>query len=290
MANYPRRESHFAHKLVRLMMRTCAAQEIGSDAALLVTMIVHTEDAKRYTSPVTFWNDQLMSILGFSWGKLDRARKRAVASNWLHYEPGGKGKVGKYWAIVPAKFADLTDVPADCDAGVILSTRGETNGEEKALSSPPVEREAGEKRGRSAEHSTLDLNLALKDFGPEPPQAACPDTPARKDGRNESFAGTATAAADPQSEFSFPIRGKGAKHWRLPAAKLEEYRESFPGMDLEAELRKARQWTRDNPSKRKTASGMLAFLTRWLSKAANRGDSNGNSRSPREQETSPFDN
>lgn len=276
MAKYPCRESHFAHKLVRLMMRTCAAQEIGSDAALLVTMIAHTEDAKRYTAPVTFWNDQLMSIMGFSWGKLDRARKRAVASNWLHYEPGGRGKVGKYWAIVPAKFTDLTDVPADCDAGVILSTRGETNGEEKALSSPPAEREAGEKRGRSAEHSTLDLNLNLQEqpsvVCSEPPQAAHSEPPVESGGK---------------SEYAFPIRGKGAKHWWLPAAKLEEYRESFPGIDVEAEMRKARQWARDNKSKRKTASGMLGFLTRWLNREANRGDSNGNSRSPRAQEEAP---
>ncbi len=287
MTEYPSRDSHFAHKVVRLMIRCCAAQEIGTDGFLLVTVIAHTEDAKRYSGPVTFWNDQLTSVLGFkSWGKLARARNKAVAGRWLHYEPGKKGTVGRYWTTVPPDLLGMSDGPVDCDyPHVFLSNSGGENGAHP-----------GRKRGASGEHSTLSLNLALKDFGPEPPQAACPDPPARKErgakgGKDAHPAeGTATAAADPLSEFCFPVRGKGAEDWWLPAAKLEEYRESFPGMHVDAELRKARQWTRDNPSKRKTASGMLAFLTRWLSKAANRGDSNGNSRSPREQETSPFDN
>lgn len=54
------------------------------------------------------------------------------------------------------------------------------------------------------------------------------------------------------------------------ASKLSEYRESFPGVDVIAEARKARQWCIDNPAKRKTARGMAAFLSRWFSKEQNR--------------------
>ena len=62
---------------------------------------------------------------------------------------------------------------------------------------------------------------------------------------------------------------KNGKTWGLTAAKLAEYRETFPGFDVEAELRLARQWCIDNPGKRKTAKGMPKFLTSWLSRKTN---------------------
>lgn len=167
MAEYPQRNHHFAHRVVRLMIRTCAAQEIGTDGFLLVTVIAHTEDAKRYTSPVTFWNDQLVSILGFTtWGKLDRARKRAVEAGWLHYEPGGKSKVGRYWTIIPAIYDTIPDGAVDCDyPTAFLSTSEETTeghpGDKRDLSGG----QTGDIRGTSGEHSTLTLSLSL----PPPP-------------------------------------------------------------------------------------------------------------------------
>lgn len=82
------------------------------------------------------------------------------------------------------------------------------------------------------------------------------------------------------SEFVFPTSGKGAKEWVLPQAKLDEYIDAYPGLDVLTELRKARQWCRDNERDRKTAGGMLSFLTRWLNREQNsgrgrRGSTNG---------------
>ena len=82
----------------------------------------------------------------------------------------------------------------------------------------------------------------------------------------------------PPPEFVFPCSGKkGGDEFSLVADKIAEYAESFPGVDVRAEIRAALQWCRDNPSKRKTKRGMPAFLTRWLSKAQNssRGKTNG---------------
>lgn len=70
----------------------------------------------------------------------------------------------------------------------------------------------------------------------------------------------------------FPTCGKGAKEWGLSQEKIDEYLESFPGVDVMAQLRLARQWCIDTPKKRKTPVGMPSFLTRWLSSAQNRGD------------------
>ncbi len=54
-------------------------------------------------------------------------------------------------------------------------------------------------------------------------------------------------------------------------SKVSEYRATFPGLDVEGECRKALQWTRDNPTRRKTARGMPKFLFGWLERAQNGG-------------------
>jgi hypothetical protein len=98
------------------MTKTCAAQSIGQDAFLLVTVIAATEDAARYRRAVTFTTGQLLPILGFGkWERLDAARKKAVGGGWLHYEPSPSGshQPGAYWAQIPEGLADLSDAPID---------------------------------------------------------------------------------------------------------------------------------------------------------------------------------
>lgn len=71
--------------------------------------------------------------------------------------------------------------------------------------------------------------------------------------------------------LSFPCVGNGTMEWGLTHSKAKEYLESFPAVDIEIEARKALQWCRDNPQKRKTFRGMPAFLSRWFSKAQDKG-------------------
>ncbi|NLS97427.1 MAG: hypothetical protein GXX96_35250 [Planctomycetaceae bacterium] len=83
--------------------------------------------------------------------------------------------------------------------------------------------------------------------------------------------------------LEFPTVGTGAKTWHLTQSKVDEYSEAFPGLDIVAECRKARQWCKDNPEKRKTPKGMPRFLNTWLSKAQDeRGGRNGNGKSLRQ--------
>lgn len=73
-----------------------------------------------------------------------------------------------------------------------------------------------------------------------------------------------------QPILTFPCAGmRGGSVWHLYPSKLSEYQESYPGIDALAECRKALQWCRDNPAKRKTPKGMLAFLNRWIQNAQN---------------------
>lgn len=97
----------------------------------------------------------------------------------------------------------------------------------------------------------------------------------RKDGKKDSCGEPAKPTSPPPSTDStimvFPCVGKGPTEWPLTAAKLAEYSEAFPDLDLPAEMRAARQWCIDNRTKRKTFCGMPAFLSRWLTKSQNEG-------------------
>jgi hypothetical protein len=75
--------------------------------------------------------------------------------------------------------------------------------------------------------------------------------------------------------LTFPTVGKGAKAWGLTEAKVKEYSEAYPGVDVLAECKKALQWCRDNPRQQKTPQGMAAFLSRWLSKQQDRSSRRG---------------
>ena len=114
--SYPKRPQYFAQKVTRLLVKTCATQEIGQAATLLVVVGAATEDAARYRRPVTFFNDQLLPLIGLrKWEALDNARKAAVNAGWLNYEPPPKGtkKPGRYWAAIPAEAEGLDDSPVD---------------------------------------------------------------------------------------------------------------------------------------------------------------------------------
>jgi hypothetical protein len=85
--------------------------------------------------------------------------------------------------------------------------------------------------------------------------------------KGESCTETPEASSEPPAfVLEFPCDGP-VKEFQLTEAKLAEYRESYPHIDVIGECRKALQWLRDNPTKRKTAGGMPAYLGRWLAKA-----------------------
>jgi hypothetical protein len=111
---YPKRPKFFAYRITRMMFKTALANEIGPEACHLIIQIAHTEDATRYSKPVTFYNEQLLPVCGFANVKsLDRARAKAVKSGWLVYIPGGKSKAGKYWTVIPEKHIHLDDSAID---------------------------------------------------------------------------------------------------------------------------------------------------------------------------------
>jgi hypothetical protein len=155
--SYPKRKAYFAHRYCRLLTKTCAAQEIGHIAFVLCVTIAHQEDAKRYSGSVSFFNEQLMPLVGVTkWESLDRARQRAAQAGWLHYEPGNRGQrtPGRYWVTVPEHLEAVDDKPCD-------ESHYPRNGESVESQYPAEGDREGERRGdREGEHSTLTLNLS----------------------------------------------------------------------------------------------------------------------------------
>lgn len=126
--------------------------------------------------------------------------------------------------------------------------------------STPQEGAATPQEGASLEPQAPDEGLDWTGLDRTGLDSSCvePDEPA------------STQESEEGTEFVFPVVGDPKRtSWTLPASKLSEYRESFPDLPLEAILRAAVQWCRDNKPKRKTARGMNRFLNNWLSTAQN---------------------
>lgn len=100
---YPKRQSYFAVKYSRLITDRRVAQEVGPLAALLLMIVAHQEDANRYERGATFYDGQLMPILGINSKKtMTSTRRKLIEGGWLHFEPGHKGKASNYWVLIPA--------------------------------------------------------------------------------------------------------------------------------------------------------------------------------------------
>jgi hypothetical protein len=118
----------FAHRFVRILHKSCAAQDIGPAACYLLCVIAHTEDAGRYAGPARFWRSQLMETLGFRSPKqLVIARNRAIESGWLAYHQGGTRAVGEYFVTIPERFSGLSDSAIEPPEDLAISSASGTN-------------------------------------------------------------------------------------------------------------------------------------------------------------------
>ena len=77
------------------------------------------------------------------------------------------------------------------------------------------------------------------------------------------------AKADPGPLADHGFTLSNGNLWRPTVAKIHEWQATFPVMDLDAQLRLAGQWLKDNPAKRKTEKGMHRYLFAWLERAQN---------------------
>lgn len=130
MLEYPRdRPKVFAVKVTRQLMKMCAAAYIGPVGFALVNAVAATEDRAGYLRAVTFYDSQLMMILGIrKQHELAAARTKAVKAGWLQYAHGTKGRPGVYFVTIPID-ANTDDDGASDEGGEDVVNESQTNHE-----------------------------------------------------------------------------------------------------------------------------------------------------------------
>ncbi len=176
--DYPRREPFFAVRFARLLAKTCAANEIGADGCWLLCLVAQIEDARRYSSAPTFYNEQLAPLMGLEQRQFRRVRDRCVAAGWLHYEPGGKGRAGVYWVVWPEHLREIDDTPpggavpvqaaAEHCTGIVVADDRESSGE---TAFPVVSDHQSSGNTTTNRPGTRPPSLPEPRPGPPPPRA-----------------------------------------------------------------------------------------------------------------------
>lgn len=87
----------------------------------------------------------------------------------------------------------------------------------------------------------------------------------------DSCAELSTKAPAPPALITIPLSKKG-QEFHVTKALVDQYADSYPGVDVMLALKDIRQWNLDNPAKRKTNTGVKSHITRWLSRAQNKGE------------------
>lgn len=78
------------------------------------------------------------------------------------------------------------------------------------------------------------------------------------------------AKATPAQQL-FPLLLNDGSLYGFAAEQVEEWEALYPGVDVRQALRSMQAWCRANPSRRKTKSGILRFVTNWLASDQNTG-------------------
>lgn len=86
------------------------------------------------------------------------------------------------------------------------------------------------------------------------------------------------AAPSPQSGILILLNDKSS--YDVPLDKIALWKETYPAVDVEQELRKMVAWSHSNPTRRKTRRGVNRFINSWLAREQDRGGS----RTTREKE------
>jgi len=78
----------------------------------------------------------------------------------------------------------------------------------------------------------------------------------------------APSSFDLKAVASLPLNKNGT-FYQVTEEEASHYKELYPGVNVEQELRNMVGWLESNPAKRKTQNGVRSFINRWLSKAQN---------------------
>lgn len=121
---------------------------------------------------------------------------------------------------------------------------------------PPENKEASESLGQAPdkpESSRADSGFLIPDSGYLNPE--------KQQGSASSDASPAESET-PSGVRDFPT--KDGKAFAVPEQFVQELKSTYPRIDVEYQLQKARLWLIANPGRQKTSRGMTRFLNNWM--------------------------
>ena len=132
------------------------------------------------------------------------------------------------------------------------------------------DRQPTDSRQTGDEQATTKKNVRMQEGEECKNNPSCPEPP--------------SADSEPETVLVFPIKGGG--EYGLPRSKLNQYVDTFTDLGeagVLAELKRARQWLRDNPKRLKLTKGMPKFMNLWLSGNQNQKGGRTNANTNRNQ-------
>ena len=197
MIDYPQRESFFAMRFLRLLTKSAAAMQVGTEGFALLMIIVGQEDACRYTRPVNFWNAQLAALIGLRGvdeHALRRIRDRCVRAGWLQYAAGNKQLPARYFVTIPAAVNTLPDSSSD-------ESPQEYSGQTADIQAQ-TRQESGENAAGKRQESGRNTAPSIPNPIPNPiPKSAAAPPPAPARAAADPMEMDSMQAAPPAQEF-----------------------------------------------------------------------------------------
>ena len=159
---------------------------------------------------------------------------------------------------------DFDSNPALAMAFDILSMAIDRD-KEKYVSRCEANRENGRKGGlakaRNGKQSLLNGKQGLANLA---------DKDRDKDSINTISPEPDKSAPDP-SGIKLPLNDK--TYYDVPLSDIELWKDTYPAVDVEGELKRMIAWLESNPTKKKTRRGITRFINSWLSRTQDRGGS-----------------
>lgn len=123
------------------------------------------------------------------------------------------------------------------------------------------------------EHQIINNRETLSSIPPRVNHASTTRQPRVKAEGKEGREGREGNSTDllPKSEPVVSIPLNDNTEHPITQSLIDEWAQTFPAVDVVQELREMRTWSSANPSQRKTARGVNAFVVRWLGKEQDKG-------------------
>lgn len=90
-------------------------------------------------------------------------------------------------------------------------------------------------------------------------------------------------SAPDTSGIRLPLNDK--TYYDVPLSDIERWKDTYPAVDVEGELKRMIAWLESNPTKKKTRRGINRFINSWLARTQDRGGSRTGQQAEAEPDT-----